>query len=286
MDIEEEVSRALDKLAASVQITGPIRTDNHTNYIVRGLSDSPEQTTNLCWCLLGFIGGIYETDLSIDSAIGEGAKASDNLIKILEKRLRVNETLTKRQKKLNRDPLLQELISHVLVLIHQRQRIFAEWLGEIQSCRPPHLSANVLGLDLIAIGAENSTPFPVIGEVKAYEADPLEGFATACGKFTQVRQGEYNYEIREAIKKSLDIHGQFTKEQLADNIWIEIGRFGALVGHDQECNLDANECCDKPEVSRQDRDRLFFIASPYNSMRELFDALSDHLVVLAKRLGE
>ncbi|RLI53109.1 MAG: hypothetical protein DRP09_16505 [Candidatus Thorarchaeota archaeon] len=286
MDFEQEISSALIKLAASVQVTGPICTASHRSYIVTGLADTDEQMTNLCLCLLGFIGGIFEVDLSIDSAIGTGAQASDNLIKILKKRLSIDQTLTARQKERNRDPLVQELISHTLVLIHQRKPLFPEWLADIQSCRPPHLSANDPGLDLIAVANEDGNPFPVIGEVKAYEKNPLGGFGTACVKFTQVRQGEYNDEIREAIKKSLDINSQFTKQQLADNVWITIGRFGALVGYDSNYRFDENKPSTQSEVIAQDTKRLFFISSPYNSMRVLFDTLVDYLVELANNLGQ
>lgn len=284
--IDTKVSRALDSLAASVQILGPIPAGKHTNYVVTGLADTAEQRIELSWCILGFMGGIFEVDLSIDSAIGEGAQACENLMEILKKRLSVGKILTDEQKERNRDPLLHELICHVLILIHRRRSILPKWLGEIQSCRPPHLSANDSGLDLMAMGVEGNNPFPVIGEAKAYEKAPLEGFNTACAKFTQVVQGEYNDEIREALKKSLDLSQQFTKEQLAANIWVDIGRFGALVAHDLGHDFDVNAPCNKSEVVKQDPARLFFVTSPFSGMRGLFDSLTDKLEILTKSLGE
>jgi len=284
MNLEHEVSRALDALASSVEIVGPITTDNHTNYVVTGLADTQEQQINLCWCILGFVGSIMRADFAIDSAIGEGATARDNLMTALGKRLDVNKDLTLRQKERKRDPLLQELICHALVRIHQRRRILPKWLGHIQACVPPHLSPNDSGLDLIGVGVEKGAPFPVIGEVKAYEMDPLGGFANACEKFSQVRRGEYNDEIRQAMI-TLDANGGFSRQQLADNIWVELGRFGAVVGHDRECHLGADTCCDSQKVVAQDPGRLFFVTSPYGSMRKLFDTLIDRLVVLANRLG-
>jgi hypothetical protein len=285
ISIETKVSCALDNLTVSIQVLGPISTGKHITYVIIGLADTTEEIIDLCCCILGFLGGIIEVDLSIDSAIGEGMQASDNLMKVLRHRLHVGEVLTDEQKKKNRDPLLHELICHVLVLIHQRCSILPAWLAEIQSCRPPHLSANDSGLDLVALGVEKGTPLPIIGEAKAYEKDPLNGLDAACEKFTQILQGEYNDEIREALKKSLDVSHHFTKEQLAANIWLDIGRFGALVAHDQEHGFDVNAPCTKPQVLKQDPKRLFFIASPFSSMRKLFDNLTDVLKALAESLG-
>jgi hypothetical protein len=283
--IEAKISCAVDNLAASVKVLGPFPTGKHTTYVVTGLADTTDQRTDLCWCVLGFLGGILEVDLSIDSAIGEGAQACDNLMKVLKHRLSLGETLTDEQKQKNRDPLLHELICHVLVLIHQRRSILPGWLAAIQSCRPPHLSANDSGLDLVALAVEEGAPFPVIGEAKAYEKAPLDGFNVACGKFTQIVHGEYDDEIREALRKSLDVSHHFTKEQLAANIWIDIGRFGALIAHDQKHGFDVKAPCTKPQVLKQDPNRLFFVASPFISMRELFDNLTEILKTLVESLG-
>ncbi len=98
MTIDEEVSRALDELAQSVNVIGPVAVDNHINYVIRGLADTIEQFTYLSWCLLGFIGGIFETDMSIDSAIGEGTTATNNLLNTLENRLKTDLELSLRCK--------------------------------------------------------------------------------------------------------------------------------------------------------------------------------------------
>jgi hypothetical protein len=234
---------------------------------------------------LGFVGRVYEVDLSIDSAIGEGTTARDNLLRALEKRLSVNDNLSDEQKERNRDPLIQELIAHALVLVHQRQLKVPEWLGDVSACKPPHLSANDSGLDLIAIGETRGNAFPVIGEIKAYERDPIGGFAIACEKFTQVRDGEYDDEIREAIK-GMDRDRRFSKQQLADNIWSGMGRFGALVGHDADYSCEDETCSSRQSIIAQDSDRLFFIVSPFRTMRLLFDSISNEMVRLANTLGE
>jgi hypothetical protein len=283
-NFEDQVSKAINELAVSVQIRGPFRTENHTNYIVTGLADTGDQLSNLCWCLLGFVGRIYEFDLTIDSVIGEGVTARENLLRALEKRLRVNRILTEEQKAKNRDALLQELIAHVLVQVHRRQKKVPEWLGDVKACRPPHLLANDPGIDLIAIGESEGKTFPVIGEIKAYETDPIGGLAEACDKFTQVQNGEYDDEIREAIK-GMDTNRSFSRQQLADNIWAGLGRFGALVGHDADHSCDDRTCSSRQAIIAQDSERLFFIASPYRTMRLSFDKISDEMVRLANGLG-
>lgn len=281
--IDTIVSDALGSLADTVEIQGPVTTDLYTGYVVSGIADTAMQRDNLCWCVLGFLGGIFEIDLTIDSAIGQGAQAADNLSIILCRRLRVGQSLTPRQKTLHRDPLLHEMICHVLVLVHKRRPILPEWLGHVRSCRPPHLNANDSGLDLVALGSDGGEPLLAIGEAKAYENDPFSGLEKACRKFTQVCRGDYNDEIREAVKKCLDLDHRFTREDLASNIWVQIGRFGALVAHGQE-NLDISKPSSTTEVVSQDPARLFFITSPFESMRELFDELCERLAELAGSL--
>lgn len=293
MKIEIEVSRALGELADSVSVIGPVSVDSHINYVVTGLADTQHQRTNLSWCILGFIGNIIEADMAIDSAIGEGKVATDNLQRALKKRLGVGNPLELPQKERKRDPLLQELISHALLLIHQRQEKLSAWLGTIQAISMPHLSPNDSGIDLIAIGSQNGIPIPIIGEVKAYEKAPWGGLNDACGKFSEILDGDYDDEIRGALKSLTQQNDLgFTKEQLANNIWREQGHFGALVGHDSqygqkgEKHIDVNFSSRRAEVLKQNADNLFFISSPFSSMRSLFDDISSELLELSTKLSE
>lgn len=282
MSIEEHVEKAIEELAQTVEVSGPHVTDTHTCYIVRGLSETPEQMENLAWCLLGFVGQLFEADLRIDSVIGVGTQAQKNLMDALKKRLDVDKELTLTQKERKRNPLLQELVAHTLVVVHQRVPKFPEWLGEVRAFRRPHLSPNESGLDLIAASWADDVLFAAIGEVKAYADDPLGGFRDACTKFTQVHHGEYNDEIRGAIK---DMDCGFTKQDIANSIWLSTGRFCALVGHDAECPFDEARSSSSGHVRSQPGDRLFFIASPFGSMVEYFDVIAVKLVELAERLG-
>jgi hypothetical protein len=282
VDIEEAADKAIDALAPSLEVDGPIVTSSHVCYIIHGISETPEQIENLCWCLLGFVGRIFEMDMRIDSAIGVAEQAEANLLGALKKRLDVDKELSEEQKERKRDPLLQELIAHTLLLIHERQGLFDEWLGELLAFRLPHLSVNVGGLDLIAVGAFDGALVPLIGEVKTTAERPLEKFCEACEKFSQVRSGEYDDELREAIK-AMDCG--FSTQELADNIWVCTGRFGAVVGHDREHCFDPTRTSEASSVLEQPSDRLFLIASPFASMRDYFDALSAELVRLAKIVG-
>lgn len=291
--LEQEIHRALDELAESVRVIGPVKVERHVNYVVTGLADTCEQKTNLCWGILAFIGGVIELDFTLDSIIGEGSIAVENLKNALKKRLEIGKPLSLSQKKSKRDSMLQELISHVLLVIQQRQEKFSLWSGTIQAISRPHLSPNDSGIDLIAIGMFPNGPVPVIGEVKAYEKDPWGGLDKACVKFTQVNDGDYDDEIREALKSlSKAKEPGFTKQQLANNIWREQGRFGALVGHDCQFgsddldHIDINFSCNRAEVLKQNPERLFFISSPFTTMMALFDSISDELATLANQLAE
>ncbi len=285
MSFEDEVNLSLEKLANSVQVQGPIRTANHITYVVTGLADNDDQLTSLCWCILGFLIRAISIDFAIDSSIGEGERAAQNILQSLRKRLKIEEDLTDEQKSRNRDPLLQELVAHLLLAIHHRNNALPDWLAEVQSLHPPHLNPHDSGLDLIAIGVEDERPFTIIGEVKAYETDPLGGFNQACVKFSQVRRGEYNDEIRPAMV-SLSSRTHFSKDDLAANIWVNEGRFGAIVGHDGDHGFNVNRACEGGEVSKQDPERLFFITSPYRSMKVLFDNIAGELCRLARTLGD
>lgn len=283
MSIEERMETAIAELAQTIEVSGPHGTETHTCYVVRGLSETPGQMESLCWCLLGFVGQVFEMDLRIDSVIGAGSQAQENLMDALRKRLDVGKDLTYDQKKSKRNPLLQELIAHTLVVVHQHAPKLLEWLGEVVALRRPHLSPNDSGLDLIAASWVDDKLFAAIGEVKAYENDPFGGLSVACTKFTQVDQGQYNDEIRGALR---DMDCGFTRQELADNIWLSTGRFCALVGHDADCPFDEAEPSSSGEVRSQPAERLFFVASPFRSMREFYDAVAVTMVELAQLLGE
>lgn len=285
-DLEDEVNRALDELAVSVNVLGPNSVASHTNHIVSGLAETPEQIKNLCWCLLGFIGDIFNTDLQIDVAIGYGAQATSNLINTLQNRFSISKVLSDEQKERDRDPLLHELIAHVLILIHRRRSILPEWLGDVIACKPPHLNVNSPGLDLIALASENHTPYSIIGEMKAKEKKPSVGLIVACTKFTQMRQGEYNDELRQ-FYKGINPELGFSRQQLADNIWISESKFGAVIGHDSHENyaLDIDFSSRSETVLAQPSDRLFLICTPYERMRDMFDTLVIQITQLALELG-
>lgn len=173
----------------------------------------------------------------------------------------------------------------MLILIHTRKRILPSWLGEIYGCRRPHLSPNDSGIDLIAVGRDKGRIFPVIGEIKAYEKDPTTGFIIACSKFTAVRNGEYNDEIRSAII-DLNDKGGFSNQQIADNIWTVESKYGAVVGYDRDYEIALDYGCTAEEVIMHTQSRLYFIRTPYQSMREFFDRLVVILAELAIQFGQ
>ena len=286
LKLEEVVSRALDELTSSVVINGPHSVENHTNYEIVGLAETPEQIDNLCWSLLGFVGDVFTIDFNLDNAIGYADQAVKNLLEILKYSLGYSKTLTNQQKELNRDPLIHELIAHTLILIHQRNQIILEWLGEVIACRPPHLNANDSGLDLVAISRERGNIYPVVGEMKAYETNPSRGFSIACEKFSEVRTGIHNAELRRALKDMGSNLG-ITPQQLADNFWMNESKFGAVIGHENrdDINLSPDYCSTAKTVVDQPSEKLFLICSPFSSMRELFDHIVNRMALLASSLG-
>jgi hypothetical protein len=283
--LAQKVEDAYKYLSSTIVIDGPIFVGTHTNYLIHGITDDESQIENLCWCILGFFDTMEEIDMRIESSIGVGVVAKENLYRILCKRLKVDDNLSENQKKMNRNPLLQEIIGHVLIHINRRRQILPEWLGDTKGCRNPHLSVNDSGVDLIAIGLFTEEFLPIIGEVKAYEKEPLEGFNTACEKFSEVRDGEYDDEIRRDLK-NLSRNGGIPTNDLANAIWMKKSNFGAIVGYDVDFQFDLASSCDREKVKSQCPDRLFLVSTAFYKMQLLFDHISAELVVLANSLGE
>jgi hypothetical protein len=283
--IEKTVDDSYAYLCETIRVIGPIDVGSHKNFIVTGIADDNKQLYSLCWCILGFLDYVDEIEMKIESVIGDGTKARDNLCRILNKRFGVEKKLTESQKRLNRNPLIQEIIGHVLIHLHRRKPIFPEFLGDAIVCRNPHLSANDTGVDLIALASLASCYFPVIGEIKAYEKEPIDGFNIACEKFSQVRKGEYDDEIRGALKR-LSIKGGVTNDDLANSIWVDSSKFGAIVGYDINYSFDTNSSCQKENVTEQNPSTLYLVSTSYKNMFGLFDDITQTLVALANSLGE
>jgi hypothetical protein len=236
----------------------------------------------LCWCILGFLDEVNEIDFKLQSVIGVGEQVARNLKQDLETYFDIGETLSEgsKSKATKRNALLAEIIAHVLVHIHRRKGLFSDWVGDAVGCRNPHLSVNDGGLDLIALGYINKNYFSVIGEVKAYENDPLRGFSEACKKFTDVRQGIYNRELRGALSRLSSEQG-LTRDDLAKNIWKTISNFGAFVCFDDGVFFDIARSSNREEVKKQPPERLFLLVTPYTEMEKLFDKISDQLLAIA-----
>ncbi|MEN6435584.1 MAG: hypothetical protein ABFD14_08315 [Anaerolineaceae bacterium] len=281
----EKVEDAYKYLSSSIAIDGPLSTQTHTNYLVHGIADNKTQIINLCWCILGFFDTMEEIDMRIESTLGPDAVARDSLYRILCKRLWVNRSLSENQKINNRNPLLQEIIGHVLVHINRRKLILPLWLGETKGCRNPHFNANDTGIDLIAIGLFTKEFLPIIGEIKAYEKEPLNAFNIACEKFSEVQDGDYDDEIRRDLK-NLSRNGGISIDDLANSIWMNKSNFGAIIGYDVNFQFDVATPCDRKNVRLQCPEKLYLISTAFEKMQTLFDYISETLVLLATSLGE
>ena len=164
--------------------------------------------------------------------------------------------------------------------------ILADWLGHALACSPPHLSSNETGVDLIAVGQLGRAVEVVIGEVKAYESDPLAGFSDASTKFIEVQRGDYNDEIRSALKQ-LSVTSGIPRDQLAANVWTSTGRFGAVIGCDSTCDFDGSRPSTAANVMAAANavpGRVFFVVTPHTLMRQLMDKIAKRLKALARTL--
>lgn len=284
---EHQVDYAYNALLASVVSSGPFETGTHRAYAVQGLLETPEQLLNLCWCILGFLDEVGEVDFKLKSIIGSGELASTNLRQDLATYfdIGVEPPPNQASKDRKRNPLIAEIISHVLVHIQRRKNIFPEWIGDVVGCRNPHLSVNDGGLDVIALGCLNTKFLPVLGEVKAYENDPSVGFNKGCEKFSQIRNGIYNHEIRRALS-ILSVPQGLNNNDLAHAIWETNSNFGVFVNYDQSAKFDIKEPINRAEVKKQPIDRLFLLIIPYEKMEALFDTISENLLALANSLGK
>ena len=279
---EKQIEIAYSILVASVTSEGPHDTGTHKAYVIRGLAETPEQLVSLCWCILSFLDKVNEVDFKLESIIGSVEQAGKNLKNALATYFDIGVELAPSQesKDRKRNPLIAEFISHILVHIHREKSIFPAWIGEVQGCKNPHSNVNDGGLDLIALGNIDSKFLPALGEVKAYEDDPAKGLNDACKKFTQIRNGIYNQQIRGALS-SLNIKQGLSKEALAANIWERTSNFGAFVSFDQQNQFDITKHINRNHVKIQPPDRLFLIVTPYTNMEKLFDRISDTLLSLA-----
>lgn len=289
----EKVREATKCLAQQIRVDGPFVTDRHTNYLVVGLTDktcmepaNPDESPicNLCWCLLSLLGLLYEADLSINSLIiGQGYQARENLEDAIRRHLRTDEDLTKEQIEHYRDPIIHELIAHALLLVHRESDLIPLWLNDLQNMRMPHLATNYPGVDLIGFSIANREAVPILGEMKAYEDKPWKGLSDACIKLDEIRKGIHNTEIRGALR-SMNFNND--RGQLASNIWLDIGPFGAVIGFDASCDIDIQRESQAQMVINQPADRLFFIAVPYTQMRDTFETIVSILLEQARSVEQ
>lgn len=291
--LEEKVREAIGRLAQQITVEGPFVTDRHTNYLVTGLTDrtcaDPVDSGEppiccLCWCLLSLLGLLYEADLSINTLIiGQGHQARENLEEAIRHHLRSDEDLDVEQIERSRDPLIHELIAHVLLLAHRERNLIPLWLNNLQNMRMPHLATNNQGIDLIGFSIAGGEAMPTLGEMKAYEDDPWGGLSDACSKLDEIRKGLHNTEIRGALK-SMNFNND--RGQLASNIWMDVGPFGAVIGFDAGCDINIQRQSRAQIVIDQPADRLFFIAIPYDQMRDSFEEIIRILLEQARSVEQ
>lgn len=281
-NLKTYVDTAYNKLLTNIVVEGPHITSTHRSYIIQGLIETPEQIQYLCWCILGFLDEVDEIDLKINSIIGKGEQISKNLKQDLATYfdIGINPPPSQESKDRKRNPLIAEMITHVLVHVNRKKRLFSDWIGDVIACRNPHLSTNDGGLDLIALGCIDKNYISTIGEVKAYENEPSRGFSEACKKFTAVREGVYNREIRGVLSR-LSVRGGLSKEELAKNIWKTKSNFGVFVSFDKKVQFNIKKDSNYEEVKKQPPERLFLMVTPYPNMKTLFDSISDQLLTLA-----
>lgn len=273
--VDEVVLFGYSELSKTIKLIGPFNTENHINYLIEGLCDNKSQIKNMCYALLGFIGDIVDDDLrlnsALDSGLGEGRKLKQEIKNLLNNSwLRPkDENLSEYQIVSNRNPLILELIAHIVIKLQKDNPLFSFSNYIPVKIRPPHIKANEGGLDVIALVQKQNEYFPYIGEVKAYQNDPGGGLIDACIKFSEVSKGMHNSEIRRCLKSFKFV----SNKELSDKIWENRSVFSAIVGTDSEYQKDGTFCSRSKEVSSVKCNTLFFISHNFIQMSDLFEEI-------------
>ena len=286
--LEENISKALFEIAQDIQISEPFCTSLHTNYFISNLIDNEKQRGNLCWVILGQLGNMYDNDLkirsTIDAGLGKGNILKENLFNALKNAwLITSDHLTTDQIKNERDPLILELIAHVILII-QRDNLALQFDNiKPEYVRPPHSKANQGGLDMIVLSKKDGKFIPFLGEIKAYKNDPKTGLIDACKKFQEINLGVHNTEIRSYFC-SLQVPEEI-KQQISLSFWSNQSNLSAFVGHNKTSIVENDFCSSSEYVKNVKCSRLLYISTPFENINQLFEFIVIKLENCINELG-
>lgn len=285
--LKRKIKKALEDLSLSLEEEGPFPTPKHLNHFIRGICSNPNQLTNICWVILGFYASVCEARFTIINTIegvnGTGKLLCDNIRSAMVKESRIipcTEIDNPSKIDNNRNPLIYELIIHVLLYVinHKRQPIFQKF--DLIDVAPPHTNANTQGIDLLGVIKVDGKYLPFIGEMKAYENDPKRGFADACRIFISVNKGEHNTQIKSEYKN----FDAFTREELANNIWSENGVFSAFIGNEECYTISSTYQSNAKNVNDTQCHTLINCSTPFESMKIMFENIVTTLYICLSEL--
>ena len=286
--LENNVDMALSEIANTIIISPPHCTPYHINYFINNLLNDEKQINNLCWVILGLVGKIFNRNqkirTTIDAGLGTGEILVMNLSNALESAFLIRSNGKNRKKIINeRDPLILELIAHVILLIQKEKPSLQFDNINPEYIRPPHSKVNEGGLDIIVLSNRNGQLIPLLGEVKSFKDDPKAGFIDACKMFRAINLGKHNTEIRDYFS-NLNTPEE-TKQKLSSNFWTNQSNFSAFIGHD-DSNGFANHYCSKSKhVKGIKCSNLFLISTPFRNMDTLFEEIISTLEKCLNELG-
>ena len=272
--LQSKIEDALSALSLSIEEEGPFETANHLNHFIRGICSNPEQLNNICWVILGFYARIckarFEIISTLDGTNGTGKLLCENIRSTLHQESEISpsaEFVDQSKIIKNRDPLLYELIIHALMYAINRKKVPNFLTYELNDIRAPHTKVYTQGIDLIGIASENGQFFPFIGEMKAYENDPQKGFIDACEMFISINNGSHNTEIK-TVYENCD---EFSREDLANNIWLGNSIFSAFIGHEETKKISPTYLSKAEKVKNINCYALVNCATPFTDMRKMFE---------------
>ena len=194
--IERDVTASINSLCRVINLEH-INHETHSLLLISGITRTDECLQCLAVYCVGQIANAIQANLSIRAdLLGDGEdtidRLSNDVFSVIGEN---NNALTLEQKRDERNPLLFEFISHLLVHISVHRPEFHP-TGRLIGLFPVHVTVNIPGLDLIALYANEENVGLGVGECKAREDSPSPALIEASKKFIDIDLGNRDSEIR------------------------------------------------------------------------------------------
>ena len=272
--LEEDIEQCLEALCERLEVTHTA-IGTHQLLTITGIDRSLECLRALAIYCVGQIAKAVQVNLEIRAdLLGIRDDASNRLISDVYSVIgESNDSLTKIQKRDERDPWLFEALSHLFVHISSNRSEFFP-VGTVIGLTMTHQGAKAPGLDLVAIYTSTAVGLS-IGESKAWQADPSGGLRDAAARFKEVDLGNYESELRTTVGLMRYAMPVEYRRQMTGAFWRNERAYLPFISYDSNHNpqwtaeRDALRSLDVPVTHR------ILFPLPIECFREFFDDLAN-----------